>query len=147
MQWCDNECSCFLIVPQMINNSLYFNLRPSSPKNFCLSVCLSVLLFHHFHNIRLIVSSGNSQESLPMTEGYAKGRSQRSKVKVTEVKIPFRGLRTVTPVWMCLWWWNDAQSLMLFRRGTLLFSKVIRQQGHIAKQDRRLWPNLGVYGL
>ena len=35
--------------------------------------------------------------------------------------------RTVTPVWIQIWWWNDAQSLMLLRRGALLFFKVICQ--------------------
>ena len=35
--------------------------------------------------------------------------------------------RTVTPVWIHPWLWNDAQSLMLYRRCILLFSKVIHQ--------------------
>ena len=35
--------------------------------------------------------------------------------------------RTVTPVWMHQWPWNDAQSLKQHRRGALLFFKVIRQ--------------------
>ena len=35
--------------------------------------------------------------------------------------------RTVTPVWIHIWWWNDTYSLMLLRRGALLFFKVIRQ--------------------
>ena len=30
-------------------------------------------------------------------------------------------------VWIHIWQWNDAQSLMLLRRGALLFFKVIRQ--------------------
>ena len=34
---------------------------------------------------------------------------------------------TVTPVWIHSWIWNDAQRLMLYRRGTLLFYKVINQ--------------------
>ena len=33
--------------------------------------------------------------------------------------------RTVTPVWIHSWLWNDAQSLMLYRRSALLLSKVI----------------------
>ena len=51
----------------------------------------------------------------------------RSKVKVTEVMTPFSRFRTVTPVWIHMLWWNDAQSLMLLRRGALLFFKVIHQ--------------------
>ena len=56
--------------------------------------------------------------------------------------------RTVTPVWIHIWWWNDAYSLMLLRRGALLFFKVIRQisRSHDAK-NRRIWPRLGVSGL
>ena len=43
--------------------------------------------------------------------------------------------RTVTPVWIQIWWWNDTYSLMLLRRGALLFFKVIRQisRSHGAK--------------
>ena len=58
---------------------------------------------------------------------HAKVQGQRSKVKVTEVKIQLYRFRTVTPVWIHIWWWNDAYSLMLHRRGALLFFKVIRQ--------------------
>ena len=52
-------------------------------------------------------------------------KRSRSKVKVTEVMTPFSRFRTVTPVWIHIWRWNDAQSLMLLRRGALLFL-----QGH-----------------
>ena len=48
----------------------------------------------------------------------------KSKVKVTEVKSQLSRFQTVTPVWIHIWWWNDAQSLMLLRRGVLLFFKV-----------------------
>ena len=37
------------------------------------------------------------------------------------------GFRTVTPVWIQWWLWNDAQSLKQHRRGALLFFKVIHQ--------------------
>ena len=71
---------------------------------------------------------------------HAKGQGQRSKVKVTEVTTQLNRFQTVTPVWIDIWWWNDAYSLMLLRRGALLFFKVIRQisrssvkfQGHRA---------------
>ena len=58
---------------------------------------------------------------------HAKGQGQRSKVKVTEVNTQLSLFRTVTPVWIHIWWWNDAQSLMLLRRGALLVFKVIHQ--------------------
>ena len=54
---------------------------------------------------------------------HAKGQGQRSKVKVTTQLNRFR---IVTPVWIHIWWWNDTYSLMLLRRGALLFFKVIR---------------------
>ena len=79
---------------------------------------------------------------------HAKGQGQRSKVKVTEVTTQLNRFRTVTPVWILIWWWNDAYSLMLLRRGALLFFKVIRQisRSHGSK-NRLIWPRLGVSGL
>ena len=56
--------------------------------------------------------------------------------------------RTVTPVRIHWWLWNDAQSLKQNRRVALLFFKVIRwiwrSQG---SENRRIWPRLGVSGL
>ena len=49
---------------------------------------------------------------------HAKGQGQRSKVKVTELTTLPNRFRTVTPVWIHIWWWNDAYSLMLLRRGS-----------------------------
>ena len=79
---------------------------------------------------------------------HTKGQGQRSKVKVTEVKTHLNRFRTVTPVWIHIWWWNDAHSLMLLRRSALLFFKVICQisRSHGSK-NRRIWPRLGVSGL
>ena len=55
--------------------------------------------------------------------------------------------RTVTPVWIHCWIWNDAQSLKQHRRGTLFF-KVVRQiaRSHGTKNGR-FWPELSVSGL
>ena len=58
---------------------------------------------------------------------HAKGQGQRSKVKVTEVTTQLNRFRTVTPVWILIWWWNDAYSLMLLRRGALLFLAATKQ--------------------
>ena len=52
---------------------------------------------------------------------HAKGQGQRSKVKVTEVTTQLNRFRTVTPVWIHIWWWNAAYSLIMLRRGALLF--------------------------
>ena len=78
----------------------------------------------------------------------AKDQGQRSKVKVTEVTNPLNRFRTVTPVWIHIWWWNDAYSLIMLRRGALLFFKVNRQisRSHGSK-NRQIWPRLGVSGL
>ena len=79
---------------------------------------------------------------------HAKGQGKRSKVKVTEVTTQLNRFRTVTPVWILIRWWNDAYSLMLLRRGALLFFKVIRQisRSHGSK-NCQIWPRLGVSGL
>ena len=111
------------------------------------SVCLSVTPFWLCSHHRLIMKfSGvitNDQSKV-----HAKGQGQRSKVKVTEVTTQLDRFRTVTPIWIHIWWWNDAYSLMLLRRGALLFSKVIRQisRSH-GSQNRQIWPRLGVSGL
>ena len=112
-----------------------------------LSVCPSVTPFWLCSHHRIIMKfSGvitNDQSKV-----RAKGQDQRSKVKVTEVTTQLNRFRTVTPVWIHIWWWNDAYSLMLLRRGALLFYKVIR---HISlshgSKNRRIWPRLGVSEL
>ena len=100
-------------------------------KWYCPSVRLSVTPFWLCSHHRIIMKfSGvitNDQRKVHA------GQGQRSKVKVTEVTTQLNRFRTVTPVWIHIWWWNDAYSLMLLRRGALLFFKVIRQfQGHTA---------------
>ena len=91
-----------------------------------LSVSPSVTPFslcsHHWIIMNFLGVITNDQSEL-----YAKGQCQRSKVEVTEVKPHLNRCRTVTPVWIYIWWWNDAQSLMLLRRGALLFFKAIHQ--------------------
>ena len=56
--------------------------------------------------------------------------------------------RTVTPVWIHRWLWNDAHSLTCYWRGALLFLKVIheisRSQG---TKKCRFLPKLSVSGL
>ena len=111
------------------------------------SVCPSVTPFWLCSHHRIIMKfSGvitNDQSKV-----YAKGQGQRSKVKVTEVTTQLNRFRTVTPVWIHIWWWNDAYSMMLLRRGALLFFKVIHQisRSHGSK-NRRIWPRLCVSGL
>ena len=44
----------------------------------------------------------------------------RSEVKV-KVKAQLNRFQTATPVWIHIWWRNDAQSLMLLKRSALFF--------------------------
>ena len=116
---------------------------PSVRPSVCLSVTPFWLCSHHHIIMKLSGVITNDQSKV-----HAKGQGQRSKVKVTEVTTQLNRFRTVTPVWIHIWWWNDAYSLMLLRRGALLFFKVIRQisRSHGSK-NRRIWPRLGVSGL
>ena len=113
----------------------------------CLSVRPSVTHFSLCSHHRIIMKfSGviiNDQCKV-----HANNQGQKSKVKATEVTTQLNRFRTVTQVWIHLWWWNDAYSLMLLRRGALLFFKVIRQisRSHGSK-NLRIWPRLGVSGL
>ena len=126
---------------------LYKWYFPSVCPSVCPSVRLSVTPFWLCSHHRIIMKfSGvitNDQRKV-----HAKGQGQRSKVKVTGVTTQLNRFRTVTPVWIHIWWWNDAYSLMLLRRGALLFFKVIRQisRSHGSK-NRRIWPRLAVSGL
>ena len=109
------------------------------------SVCPSVRLLHLFDNVSVIVSFSNFQELSTLTDVMS---MQKIKVKVTEVMTPFSRFRTVIPVWIHIWWWNDAQGSMLLRRGALLFYKVIHQisRSHGSK-NLQFWPKLGIAGL
>ena len=112
----------------------------------CPSICLSFTLFWLCsHRIIMKFSGVITKEQGNV---HAKGQGQWSKVKVTEVTTQLNRFRTVTPVWIHIWWWNDTYSLMLLRRGALWFFKVIRQisRSHGAK-NRRIWPRLGVSRL
>ena len=112
-----------------------------------LSVRLSVTLFWLCSHHRIIMKFSGVITS-DKSDVHAKGQGQRSTVKVTEVTNQLNRFRTVTPVWIHMWWWNDAYSLIMLRRGALLFLKVIRQitRSHGSK-NRRIWPRLGVSGL
>ena len=126
---------------------LYEWYFPSVRLSVCPSVCLSVTPFWlcSHHRIIMIFPGVITQDQGKV---HAKGQGQRSKVKVTEVTTQLNRFRTVTPVWIHIWWWNDTYSLMLLRRGALLFLKVIRQISRSqGAKNRRVWPRLGVSGL
>ena len=111
------------------------------------SVCLSVTPFWLCSGHRIIMKF-SGVITIDKSNVHARGQGQRSNVKVTEVTTQLYGFRTVTPGWIHVWWWNDAYSLIMLRRGALLFFKVIRQisRSHGSK-NRRIWPRLGVSGL
>ena len=90
-----------------------------------LSVGLSDLLSLCFHHRSIMKFSGVN--TIERSDVHANGQGQRSKVKVTEVKTQFSRFRTITPVWIHMWWWNDAQSLMWHRICALFFFKVNHQ--------------------
>ena len=111
-----------------------------------LSVCLSVC--HTFLTMFPLSYHHEIFRSYYLWQKWCPCKRSRSKVKVTEVTTQLNSFQTVTPVWIHIWWWNDADSLMMLRRGALLFFKVVRQisKSHGSK-NRRIWPRLGVSGL
>ena len=98
------------------------------PLSVCPSLCLSVCLSQFFHFVPVIVSSRNFSRDIAndRSDVHAEGQGNRYKVKVTEVITQLSHFRTVTPDWIHIRWWNDAESLMMLKRGVLLFFKFIR---------------------
>ena len=113
-------CSLFFFSCDQAALWMAQSVRPS----VCPSVCLS-----HLFNYVPMASSHHHEifRSYYQWQKWCPCKRSRSKVKVTEVMTPLSRFRTLTPVWIHIWRWNDAQSLMLLRRGALLFFKVIRQ--------------------
>ena len=137
----------FLAATKQLYEWFSPSVRPSVRPSVCPSVRLSVTPFWLCSHHRIIMKFSGVITS-DKSDVHAKGQGQRSKVKVTEVTNQLNRFRTVTPVWIHIWWWNDAYSLIMLRRGALLFLQVIRQisRSHGSKK-RRIWPRLGVSGL
>ena len=126
---------------------LYDWFSPSVRPSVCPSVCPSVTPFSPCSHHRIIMKFSEVITN-DKSDVHAKGQGQRSKVKVTEVTTQLNRFRAVSPVWIHIWWWNDAYSLIMLRRGALLFLKVIRQISRSnGSKKRRIWPRLGVSGL
>ena len=108
-------------------------------QSVCPSVCLSVRpsVCHTF--LTMFPSSYHHEifRSYYQWQKWRPCKRSRSEVKGQGHRghDPNFRFRTVTPVWIHIWWWNDTYSLMLLRRGALLFFKVIRQisRSHGAK--------------
>ena len=124
--------SCDQAALQMV-----FSVCPSVRLSVRLSVTPFWLCSHHRIIMKFSGVITNDQSKV-----HAKRQGQRSKVKVTEVTTQLNRFRTVTLVWIHIWWWNDAYSLMLLRRGALL--QISRSHG---SKNRRIWPKLAVSGL
>ena len=105
-----------------MNGSVRPSVRPSVRLSVRPSVTPFWLCSHH-----PIIMKFSGVITSDKSDVHAKGQGQRSKVKVTEVTTQLNRFRTVTPVWIHIWWWDDAYSLIMLRRGALLFFKVIRQ--------------------
>ena len=106
---------------------------------YFLSVCPSVRLSVRHTFLTMFPSSYHHEifRSYYQWQKWRPCKRSRSEVKGQGHRghDPNFRFRTVTPVWIHIWWWNDTYSLMLLRRGALLFFKVIRQisRSHGAK--------------
>ena len=132
-----------LTIILAVTTELYKWFSPS----VCLSVRLSVTHFWLCSHHRIVMKSYRVITN-DKSDVDAKWQGRRSKVNVIEVITQLRRFRTVTPVSIHQWLWNDAESLKQHKRGALLFFKVIRQiwRSHRTK-NRRLWPEFSVSGL
>ena len=105
----------------------FFSYEPKKlQEHFFPSIHLSITTFWQCSCYRIILKFSG----VIITDRHdviAKGQGQSSNIKVTEVMKPLSRFRTITPVWIHIWEWNDAQSLMLLTRGAVLFFKVIHQ--------------------
>ena len=61
-----------------------------------------------------------------------------TQIKKSSIFTQIRCFQTVTPVWIHWWIWNDAQSLMWNRRGTLLLFEVIHQISKVTRAEKSM---------
>ena len=87
------------------------------------------------------------------TEGvpYFFSEAIRQISRSRDIKLPIltqiERFRTVTPVWIHWWLWNDAQSLKQHRRGALSFFEVRQISRSHGTKNCRFWPELSVSRL
>ena len=124
--WTVSSCDCFVVRPFWLLLIFFFKLYMTllwwrflaATKQLyewyflsvSLSVCPSFTPFWLCSRHRIIMKFSGV---ITKDQGkvHAKGQGQRSKVKVTEVTTQLKRFRTVTPVWIHIWWWNDTYSL------------------------------------
>ena len=149
ISWWDYELKIWILWKYLATCTHIFSCDQAAiwlVQSVCLSVRPSVC-----HTFFTMFPSSYHHEIFRSYYQWQKWRPckrSRSEVKVTEVNTQLNRFRTVTLVWIHIWWWNDAYSLISLRRGALLFFKVIRQisRSHGSKK-RQIWPRLGVSGL
>ena len=118
-------------------------VRPSVCLSVRLSVChtLFTMFLSSYHH-EIVRSYYHWQK---WTDVHAKDQDQRSRVKVTEVNTQFSRFRTVTHVWIHIWWRNDTQSLMRRTVGEVpyCFSRSsVKFQGNTGQKISDFGPNL-----
>ena len=113
-------------------------------QSVCPSVCPFITPFSPYSHHRIFMKF-SGVITMDRSDVHAKGQGQRSKVKVTEVNTQLSSFRTLTPVWIHIWQWNQANSWKQHRRGAILSFKVICQisRSHGSK-NRQIWPRLDV---
>ena len=104
----ENHWQSFVIYCQQKNLNIFSCYQAAlwMVQSICLSVCLSVTPFslcsHQCISTKFWGVITNDKSDI-----HAKNQDQRSKVKFTEVKTPLRRFRTVTPILIHIWSWND----------------------------------------
>ena len=112
---------------------------PVCPRSVRPSVCPSVtpswLCSHHPFIMKFSAVITKDQGKV-----HANGQGQKSKIRITEVTTQLNHFRTVTPVWIHIWWWNGAYSLML--KVPYCFSRSsVKFQSHTALKIVEFDPN------
>ena len=130
-----SDCGFLLLA----NTQIFLAATKQLYEWYFLSVCPSVRLSVRHTFLTMFPSSYHHEifRSYYQWQKWRPCKRSRSEVKGQGHRghDPNFRFRTVTPVWIHIWWWNDTYSLMLLRRGALLFFKVIRQisRSHGAK--------------
>ena len=98
------------------------------------SVCPSVLSSvtplsqcSHHH----IVMKFSGIITVDRSDVHAKDQGQRSKVMVSEFKTQFSSFRTITAVWIQVWWWNDAKTGLPWSGKSQGDSSLSQSQGKV----------------
>ena len=117
--------------------SVCLSARPS----VCLYVRPSVTPFSPCSHHRIIMKFSGVITN-DKSDVHAKGQGQRSKVKVTEVNTKLNRFRTVTVVWIHIWWWNEHIAWWCLVEVPYCFSRSsVKFQGHTALKNVKFDPD------